>query len=69
MVMSEPWVALPAWLTGAIGTQVGLVAAPSMLANPNGAMQPVGTGPFRGRAREAVDGSVLAVAISLAVDM
>ena len=46
LVLSDPWVSLPAWLTGAIGTQIGLVAAPSMLANPNGAMQPVGTGPF-----------------------
>ena len=45
--LSGPWVALPAYLTGAVGTaQLGLVAAPSMLANPNGANQPVGTGPF-----------------------
>lgn len=44
--LSAPWVALPTWLTGAIGTQLGLVAAPSMLANPAGAQHPVGTGPF-----------------------
>jgi ABC-type transport system substrate-binding protein len=45
--LSSPWVALPAYLTGTVGTgQLGFVAAPSMLANPNGAMQPVGTGPF-----------------------
>ena len=45
--LSSPWVALPSWLTGAIGTQTGLVAAPAMLANPNGAMSPIGTGPFK----------------------
>lgn len=45
--LSGPWVALPAYLTGAVGTaQLGLVAAPSMLANPDGASHPVGTGPF-----------------------
>ena len=45
--LSAPWVALPAYLTGTVGAgQLGLVEAPSMLANPNGAMQPVGTGPF-----------------------
>jgi ABC-type transport system substrate-binding protein len=47
MQFSAPWVALPAYLTGSVGVgQVGLVAAPSMLANPNGASNPVGTGPF-----------------------
>jgi len=46
--LSNPWVALPSYLTGAVGVaQLGLVAAPSMLANPNGASHPVGTGPFR----------------------
>ena len=45
--LSAPWVALPAYLTGTVGPgQLGFMAAPSMLANPNGAMQPVGTGPF-----------------------
>lgn len=46
---SAPWVALPSYLTGAVGVaQLGLVAAPSMLAKPNGgANQPVGTGPFK----------------------
>jgi peptide/nickel transport system substrate-binding protein len=45
--LSAPWIALPAYLTGTVGPgQLGFVAAPSMLANPKGAMQPVGTGPF-----------------------
>ncbi len=45
--LSAPWVALPSYLTGTVGTgQLGFVAAPSMLADPNGAMNPVGTGPF-----------------------
>lgn len=45
--LSAPWVALPSYLTGTVGPgQLGFVAAPSMLANPNGAMNPVGTGPF-----------------------
>lgn len=41
-VMKTPWVAFPASLTG----QVGVVPAPSMLDNPDGSRNPVGTGPF-----------------------
>ncbi|HLG91508.1 MAG TPA: ABC transporter substrate-binding protein [Acidimicrobiales bacterium] len=40
--MYEPWVPFPVYLTG----QLGFVAAPSMLNNPSGTNQPVGTGPF-----------------------
>jgi ABC-type transport system substrate-binding protein len=42
----EPWVPFPYYLAGGIGGQVGYVAAPSMLSNPNGTSNPVGTGPF-----------------------
>jgi ABC-type transport system substrate-binding protein len=42
----SPWVPFPYYLAGGIGGQVGYVAAPSMLANPNGTSNPVGTGPF-----------------------
>ncbi|MHB8263395.1 MAG: ABC transporter substrate-binding protein [Acidimicrobiales bacterium] len=45
--MNEPWVSFPAQLTGAVGAQLGWIAAPSMLKNPNGASHPVGTGPFK----------------------
>ncbi len=45
--MNEPWVSFPAQLTGTVGAQLGWIAAPSMLKNPNGASQPVGTGPFK----------------------
>ena len=44
--LASPWVSLPAFLTGAISTQEGFVVAPSMLNDPNGAQNPVGTGPF-----------------------
>jgi ABC-type transport system substrate-binding protein len=40
--MKSPWSAFPQILT----TQVGTVAAPSMLEDPDGAANPVGTGPF-----------------------
>ena len=36
----------PYYLAGGIGGQIAYVAAPSMLANPNGTSHPVGTGPF-----------------------
>jgi ABC-type transport system substrate-binding protein len=42
----SPWVPFPYYLAGGIGGQIGYVAAPSMLANPNGTSNPVGTGPF-----------------------
>ena len=42
VTMSEPWAQFPYTLT----TQVGYIPAPSMLADPDGAFHPVGTGPF-----------------------
>ena len=42
----QPWVPFPTYLTGGIGGQGGYIIAPSMIANKNGGMQPVGTGPF-----------------------
>ncbi|HLG92147.1 MAG TPA: ABC transporter substrate-binding protein, partial [Acidimicrobiales bacterium] len=38
----EPWVPFPLYLTG----QIGYMASPKMLADPNGSMHPIGTGPF-----------------------
>ena len=40
--MDNPWVPFPAYLTG----QLGYMAAPSMLDDPEGSRSPVGTGPF-----------------------
>lgn len=40
--MSQPWAQFPYTLT----TQVGYIPAPSMLADPEGAYKPVGTGPY-----------------------
>jgi ABC-type transport system substrate-binding protein len=40
--VATPWAAFPYYLA----TQVGFVAAPSMLNNPDGTTHPVGTGPF-----------------------
>ncbi len=42
----SPWVAFPYYLAGGIGGQIGYPVAPAMLANPNGTMHPIGTGPF-----------------------
>jgi peptide/nickel transport system substrate-binding protein len=42
VTMSEPWSTFPVALTG----QPGYVAAPAMLASPDGGREPVGTGPF-----------------------
>lgn len=41
--MKQPWVAFPYYLTG----QVGYVASPKTLADPNGSRNPIGTGPFK----------------------
>ena len=41
-LMKAPWAAFPSSLTG----QLGMVPSPSMLADPNGSRNPVGTGPF-----------------------
>lgn len=46
LTMSEPWATFPNSLTGEIGTQVGYIAAPAMLADPEGSRHPIGTGPF-----------------------
>jgi peptide/nickel transport system substrate-binding protein len=42
----SPWIPFPYYLAGGIGGQIAYMAAPSMLANPNGTSHPVGTGPF-----------------------
>jgi ABC-type transport system substrate-binding protein len=46
ITFKEPWVPFPFYLAGGIGGQIAYIAAPSMLANPNGTSHPVGTGPF-----------------------
>lgn len=46
LTMSQPWSTFPNVLAGDIGSQIGYMAAPSMLADPEGARKPVGTGPF-----------------------
>ncbi|MGP0030429.1 MAG: ABC transporter substrate-binding protein [Acidimicrobiales bacterium] len=43
ITMKAPWVPFPYYLAQA---QTGYIAAPSMLNNPNGTSNPVGTGPF-----------------------
>ncbi|HLX87769.1 MAG TPA: ABC transporter substrate-binding protein [Acidimicrobiales bacterium] len=47
VTLSQPWVAFPAYLAGGIGGQAGYIISPSMIANPNGSQNPVGTGPFK----------------------
>ena len=47
ITLKQPWVPFPAYLAGGIGGQPGYIIAPSMIANPNGTKNPVGTGPFR----------------------
>jgi peptide/nickel transport system substrate-binding protein len=47
ITFKSPWVPFPFYLAGGIGGQIAYVVAPSMLANPNGTNQPVGTGPFK----------------------
>jgi ABC-type transport system substrate-binding protein len=47
VTLKQPWVPFPAYLAGGIGGQPGYIAAPSMIANPKGSEQPVGTGPFK----------------------
>lgn len=46
LTMKGPWVAFPAYLTGGVSSQMGYLAAPSMLKAADGASHPVGTGPF-----------------------
>jgi peptide/nickel transport system substrate-binding protein len=47
IAMNQPWVPFPAYLAGGIGGQIGYIVSPSMIANPNSAQHPVGTGPFK----------------------
>ncbi len=44
--MSEPWSTFPNVLTGDLGSQIGYMAAPAMIADPDGGRNPIGTGPF-----------------------
>src|SRR5580704_14244857 len=46
ITLNQPWVPFPAYLTGGIGGQGGYIVAPAMIANKNGGMHPIGTGPF-----------------------
>jgi len=46
ITLNQPWVPFPAYLTGGIGGQGGYIIAPKMIANKNGGMNPIGTGPF-----------------------
>ncbi len=46
ITFKSPWVPFPYYLAGGIGGQIAYPVAPSMLANPNGTSNPVGTGPF-----------------------
>jgi peptide/nickel transport system substrate-binding protein len=47
VTLKQPWVPFPAYLAGGIGGQPGYIAAPSMIADPKGSENPVGTGPFK----------------------
>ena len=47
LTMSKPWGTFPNVLVGNIGNQVGYMAAPAMLASPDGGRNPIGTGPFK----------------------
>jgi len=47
VTMSTPWVPFPVYLAGGIGGQLGFVVAPAMVADPNAATHPIGTGPFK----------------------
>jgi peptide/nickel transport system substrate-binding protein len=46
LTFNTPWAPFPLYLAGGIGGQNAYLMAPSMLANPNGTTNPVGTGPF-----------------------
>jgi peptide/nickel transport system substrate-binding protein len=46
ITFKEPWVPFPFYLAGGIGGQIAYMAAPAMLADPNGTLHPIGTGPF-----------------------
>jgi ABC-type transport system substrate-binding protein len=46
LTFNTPWAPFPLYLAGGIGGQNAFLMAQSMLANPNGTTNPVGTGPF-----------------------
>ncbi|MBI4932807.1 MAG: hypothetical protein HY828_02940 [Actinobacteria bacterium] len=46
LTMSQPWGTFPNVLLGNIGSQIGYMAAPAMLASADGGRNPIGTGPF-----------------------
>ncbi|CAB4864220.1 unannotated protein [freshwater metagenome] len=46
ITMSAPWGSFPNTLVGGFTGQVGYMASPKMLADPEGGRHPVGTGPF-----------------------
>ena len=46
LTFNTPWAPFPLYLAGGIGGQNAYLMAQSMLANPNGTTNPVGTGPF-----------------------
>lgn len=46
VTMDKPFGLFPNVLAGGVSGQLGYMAAPSMLADPNGSRNPVGTGPF-----------------------
>jgi ABC-type transport system substrate-binding protein len=47
LTMTQPWGTFPNVLVGAIGTQIGYMAAPAMIAAADGGRKPIGTGPFK----------------------
>src|SRR5580693_8723764 len=47
ITFSKPWVPFPYYLAGGIGGQIAYPVALSMLSNPNGTSNPVGTGRFK----------------------
>lgn len=46
VTMSSPWGTFPTMLVGGLGSQLGYIAAPAMLDDPDGGRHPIGTGPF-----------------------
>ncbi|MFZ9481397.1 MAG: ABC transporter substrate-binding protein [Ilumatobacteraceae bacterium] len=44
--MTQPWATFPNSLVGEVGSQIGYMAAPAMIADPDGGRAPIGTGPF-----------------------
>ena len=46
LTMSKAWSTFPNTLVGNIGSQVGYMSAPAMLASADGGRNPIGTGPF-----------------------